>query len=60
MKHARQINLIEGGRENLEQTSEFRNKVDEIRKELSEKYSLTILNEKNWIKRLLIRVSSDS
>ena len=56
MKHTKPFNLIDGGKERLEQTSEFQNKVDEIRKELSEKYSLTILNEKNWIKRLLIKI----
>ncbi len=55
-KHTRQINLIEGGGEKLEQTSEFQKKVDDIKKELTDKYSLTILNEKNWIKRLLIKI----
>jgi len=28
-------------------TNEFKKKVDEIKKELTDKYSLTILNEKN-------------
>jgi len=54
-RQTRPINLIEGGREKFERTREFRRKVGEIRKELTDKYSLTILNEKNWLKRLIIK-----
>jgi hypothetical protein len=50
------FSLIEGGREEFESTSEFNNKVDEIEKELTDKYSLILLNERNWVRRLLMRV----
>jgi hypothetical protein len=50
------FNLIEGGRANLENTSEFIKKVDEIKKEVTDKYSLTMVNEKNWVKRILIKI----
>ena len=55
-KQAQPINLIEGGRKRLENTSEFKRKVEEIKKELTGKYSLAILKEKNWIKRLFIKI----
>jgi len=48
--------LIEGGRANLENTSEFIKKVDEIKKEVTDKYSLTMVNEKNRVKRILIKI----
>ena len=50
------FSLIEGGRDELESTSEFNNKVNEIKKELTDKYSQILLNERNWVRRLLIRV----
>ncbi|MBA4057030.1 MAG: hypothetical protein C0490_20110 [Marivirga sp.] len=53
-KRAGQSNLIEGGRDRLENTNEFRSKVEEIKKDVRDKYSLTLLNERNWTKRLLI------
>ncbi len=55
-KPAELFNLIEGGRANLENTSEFIKKVDEIKKEVTDKYSLTMVNEKNWVKRILIKI----
>jgi len=55
-KPTEQFNLIEGGRESLENTSEFIKKVDEIKKEVTSKYSLIIVNEKKWVKRLLIKI----
>jgi hypothetical protein len=51
-----QTNLIDGGKENWEKTNEFKSKVAEIKKELEDKYSLTLLNERNWLRRLLIQV----
>ena len=48
--------LIEGGRDEFERTNEFRNKVEEIRKDVTAKYLLTLSNEKNWLRRLLINV----
>lgn len=55
-KPAELFNLIEEGRANLENTSEFIKKVDEIKKEVTDKYSLTMVNEKNWVKRILIKI----
>ena len=55
-KRQEPTNLIEGGRERLESTDEFRRKVQEIIKEVRDKYSLTLLNEKNWLKRIIIVV----
>lgn len=49
-------NLMEGGRESLENTNEFKRKVEEINREVKDKYSLALLNEKNWVKRILIIV----
>lgn len=55
-KQAKPFNIIEGGRQELEGTNEFQNKVDEIRKELTQKYSPTLSTERNWLRRLLIKV----
>jgi len=48
--------LHEGGRDEFESTDEFMNKVEEIRKGLTAKYSQKLSNERNWIKRFLIKV----
>jgi len=53
-KRAGQSNLIEGGKERLENTNEFKSKVQEIKRDVRDKYSLTILNEKNWTRRIFI------
>ncbi len=58
-KQPGKTNLIEGGKENLENTNEFKKKVEEIKKEVTDKYSPNLLNEKNWIKRILIIVRRD-
>lgn len=50
------INLVEGGKENWQKTNEFNSRVNAIKKELTDKYSLTLLNERNWVKRLLIKI----
>ena len=55
-KRPGKTNLIEGGRERLERTNEFKRKVEEINREVRDKYSLILGNEKNWAKRLLIIV----
>ena len=54
-KQTGQINLFDGGKQNWEKTDSFKSKVDEMKKELRDKYSLTLLKERNWIKRLLIK-----
>jgi hypothetical protein len=55
-KRAGKTNLFEGGRESLENTKEFKRKVEEINREVRDKYSPALLNEKNWAKRILITV----
>jgi hypothetical protein len=49
-------NLINEGKANWESTDEFTEKVNEIKRELSEKYSPILLAEENWFRRLQIRV----
>jgi len=49
-------NLINEGKASWESTDEFAEKVNEIKRELSEKYSLILSAEKNWFRRLQIRV----
>jgi hypothetical protein len=53
-KGAGQTNLFEGGKERLEKTSEFKRKVEQVIMEVKDQYSQTLLNEKNWAKRILI------
>jgi hypothetical protein len=53
-KQARQSNLVEGGRANLERTNQFKEKVEQIRNEVRALYSLTLLGEKNWARRIMI------
>jgi len=56
MKTKGQNNLSNEGKTNWERTDEYNKRVREISRELSEKYSPILLNEKNWFKRLLIRI----
>ena len=56
MKTKGQNNLIEEGKNSWESTDEFNKKVREISQELSDKYSLILSDEKNWFKRLLIKI----
>ena len=53
-KRAGQSNFIESGRDRLENTSEFKSKVEKIKNDVWDKYSQTLLNERSWPKRLLI------
>ena len=48
--------FFQGGRDEFERTEEFMNKVEEIRKELMEKYSQKLSNERNWLRRFFISV----
>jgi len=50
-----QNNLIAEGKDNWECTNEYKNKVNEICRALSDKYSLILSAEKNWLGRLIIR-----
>ena len=43
-----------GGKERLENTNEFKRKVEEINRDVRNKYSLALLNEKNWTSRIFI------
>ena len=49
-------NLIDGGKDNWERTDEYNKKVNAIRRELLDKYSLVLSTEKNWFKRLFIEI----
>ena len=51
--------LHEGGRDEFERTDEFMNKAEEIRKEVTDKYSLKLSNERNWVTRFLIKVKRE-
>ncbi len=48
--------LFEEGKANWESTDDFNRKINDIRRDLSEKYSPLILAEKNWFMRLLIKI----
>lgn len=48
--------LVEGGIDDFEATNEFKTRVAEIRKELTAKYSQILLNERSWVRRLLIKI----
>lgn len=54
-KEAPRLDLIHEGKDNWEHTSEFRKRMNEIRRDLSDKYALLLSKENNWFKRLLIR-----
>ncbi len=56
MKSKGQNNLIDQGKGDWESTDEYNKKVREISRELSEKYIPILSAEKNWFKRLLIRI----
>lgn len=54
-----QSKLIEGGMERLENTEEYKRKVEVIKKEVNAKHSLTFSNEKNLAKRILIVIKRE-
>ena len=49
-------NLVDDGKANWERTDEFNKKVHEIKRDLSEKYAPILLAEKNWFKRILMKI----
>ena len=49
-------NLIEEGKNNWERTDEFNKKVNEINRELLDKYSLVLSTERNWFKQQIIKI----
>ena len=55
-KQTNQINLFDGGRDEWEQTSEYRNRLNKIVREVTDKYSTSLSTERNWLKRLLIQI----
>ena len=55
-KQTKPVNLVDGGKDEWEMTEEYRKTVTRIVEEVSDKYSILLTNEKNWIKRLLIKV----
>ena len=48
--------LVEGGMNKFEGTEQFRLKVAELKRELTEKYALRLSSETSWFKRLFIKV----
>lgn len=50
------FHLREGGVDEFESTAEFMNEVEEIRKEVTDTYSQKLSNERNWLRRFLIKV----
>ena len=48
--------LIEGGRDEFERTNEFRNKIEEVRKDVTDKYLPILSSERNWLGRLFIKI----
>jgi hypothetical protein len=50
------VSLIEGGKDEWEMTEDYRKNVTRIVRDVSDKYSALLTNEKNWIKRLLIKI----
>jgi hypothetical protein len=56
IKTKRQTSLIDEGKDNWERTDEFNKKVNEIRQGLLDKYKPLLLSEKNWFKRLIIKI----
>jgi hypothetical protein len=48
--------FIDGGRDEFEGTNEFAIKVGQIRKELKDKYSPELSNERSWVRRLLLKI----
>ena len=55
-KQTRQLNLFDGGKDQWEETREYQDRVGKIIREVTDKYSSTLLNEPNWIKRLFIKL----
>ena len=53
-KRVGQSNIIEGGRGCLENTIEFKRKVAVIKKDVQYEYSISLLNERNWVRRIFI------
>ncbi|MEQ9442048.1 MAG: hypothetical protein RIG62_23615 [Cyclobacteriaceae bacterium] len=48
--------IIADGRERFERTPEFANKVEEIKKEVNQKYALILLSERSWIRQQLTKI----
>jgi hypothetical protein len=55
-KQTKPVNLVEGGKDEWEMTEAYRRNVTRIVRGVSDKYSVLLINEKRWIKRLLIKV----
>lgn len=52
----RKLEIIEGGKEQFEEINEYKLKVAEIRRDLTDQYSLAVSNEKNWVRRCLLKI----
>lgn len=54
-KHNRRINLTEWGKDEWEMTEEYRQKVNKIITEVTDKYAGPLADEKNWLKRFMLK-----
>jgi len=55
-KQSKHMNLFEGGKNEWEETDEYKEKVSKIIEEVTDRYSAILLSERNWIKRFLIKL----
>jgi hypothetical protein len=55
----RKFKIIEGGIEEFEATNEYKLKVAEIKRDLTDQYSRILSNERNWVRRLLIKIKCE-
>jgi hypothetical protein len=56
LKMNAQNHLFDQGKKAWEQTHQFEKQLATVRQELSEKYQPLLLAEKNWFKRIFIKV----
>lgn len=55
-KYNRPVKITNDGTNEWEVTDEYKNKVNKIITEVTDKYSAVLANETRWFKRLLIRL----
>ncbi|GEM_PF-2657867 len=49
--------ITSDGRERWKQTSDYQRKVAEIKEEVIGEYTLLLLSERNWLRRLIFKVN---
>lgn len=55
----RKINIIENGRNEWEMTDEYKDKARKIVEEVTASYSMRLLNEKNRIRRMVLKLQRE-